>query len=214
VTASLLVLLILVVVLTHSDSGVMIGGVLLIANHQSTLAQRVEQANESIELVIIADGPAVTLSQMIASTDLVVRGVVGEGVAQFTPDGQSITTTSIITNPTILFSAMPPVMTAPGVVPRPLTITLPGGTVRVGQFFATVHYVEVTELKRGMSVIALLQDRGGKYIPAAGAGVFEVNQGRVANLFARRGGHHEFSGMTADEFVSQIVTMRKNVPKK
>jgi hypothetical protein len=44
--------------------------------------------------------------------------------------------------------------------------------------------------------------------------VFEVNQGRVANLFARRGGHHEFSAMTADEFVSQIVKMRKNVPKK
>jgi hypothetical protein len=213
-TASLLVLLMLVVVLTHSNAGVMIGEVPLIANQQPTLAQRVEQANGSIELVVIADGTAVTLSQMIASTDLIVRGVVGEGVAQFTPDGQSITTTYIITNPTILFSAMPPVVTAPGVVPRPLTITMPGGTVAVGQFFATVHYAEVTEVKRGMGVIALLQDRGGKYTPAAGAGVFEVNQGRVATLFARRGGHHEFSGMTADEFVSQIVTMRKNLPKR
>jgi hypothetical protein len=62
------------------------------------------------------------------------------------------------------------------------------------QFFATVHYAEVTGVKRGMGVSALLQDRGGKYTPAAGAGVFEVNQGRVANLFARRCGHHEFSG--------------------
>jgi hypothetical protein len=212
-TASLLVLL-MVVVLTASNVDVMIGEVPLIANQQLTLAQRVEQANASIELVVIADGTAVTLSQMIASTDLVVRGVVGEGVAQFTPDGQSITTTYIITNPTILFSAMPSAVTAPGVVPRPLTITMPGGTVPVGQFFATVRYAEVTELKRGMGVIALLQDRGGKYTPAAGAGVFEVNQGRVANLFARRGEHHEFSGMTADEFVSQIVRMRKNVPKK
>jgi hypothetical protein len=208
-TASLLVLL-MVVVLTASNVDVMIGEVPLIANQQLTLAQRVEQANASIELVVIADGTAVTLSQMIASTDLVVRGVVGEGVAQFTPDGQSITTTYIITNPTILFSAMPSVVTAPGVVPRPLTITMPGGTVPVGQFFATVHYVEVTELKRGMGVIALLQDRGGKYIPAAGAGVFEVNQGRVASLFARRGEHHEFSGMTVEQFVSQIVEMRKN----
>lgn len=212
-TASLLVLL-MVVVLTDSNVGVMIGEVPLIANQQPTLAQRVQQANESIELVVIADGSAATLSRMIASADLVVRGFIGDGVAQFTPDGHSITTTYIITNPTILFSAMPPVVTAPGVVPRLLTITMPGGTVPVGQFFATVHYAEVTEVKRGMGVIALLQDRGGKYTPAAGAGVFEVNQGRVANLFVRRGEHHEFSGMTADEFVSQIVKVRKNVPKK
>jgi hypothetical protein len=208
-TASLLVLL-MVVVLTASNVGVMIGEVPLIANQQPTLAQRVQQANESIELVVIADGSAATLSQMIASTDLVVSGFIGHGIAQFTPDGQSITTTYSITNQTVLFSAMPPVATAPGVVPRPLTITMPGGTVPVGQFFATVHYVEVTELKRGMGVIALLQDRGGKYTPAAGAGVFEVNQGRVANLFARRGEHHEFSGMTIEQFVSQIVEMRKN----
>jgi hypothetical protein len=75
---------------------------------EPTLAQRVEQADGNVEVVVIADGPPVALSRMLASTDIVVRGVIGEGVAQFTPDGQSITTTYTITNPTVLFSAMPP----------------------------------------------------------------------------------------------------------
>jgi hypothetical protein len=99
-------------------------------------------------------------------------------------------------------------------VPRALTITFPGGTVPVGRFSATVHYIDVTEVKRGMRVIALLQDRGAEYTPASGAGVFELRHGRIAPLSARQGAHQEFSGMTEDDFVSQIVRMRKNVPKK
>ncbi len=65
-----------------------------------TLTQQVQQANESIEMVVHADGPRVTLPRMLANTDVVVRGVVGEGVSQFTPDGRSITTTYTLTGPT------------------------------------------------------------------------------------------------------------------
>lgn len=178
-----------------------------------TLVQRVEQLNESIEMVAISDGPDVTLPQMLASTGMVVRGIIGEGIPQLTPDGQSITTTYTITNPTVLFSATPQV-TAPGFTPRAVTITLPGGTLPVGRFSATIHYKNGPKLTRGMNVIALLQNREGKDVPAGGAGVFEVRQGRIAALSTRTGAHQQFSGMVADDFVSQIVTMRKNVQKK
>jgi hypothetical protein len=179
-----------------------------------TLVQRVEQLNENIEMVAISDGPDVTLSQMLASTGMVVRGTIGEGVPQLTPNGQSITTTYTITNPTVLFSATPLQVMAPGVTPRAVTMTLPGGTLPVGRFSATVHYADSPKVTRGMNVIALLQNRDGKYIPAAGAGVFEVRQGRIAALCTRAGAHRQFSEMVADDFVSQIVTMRKNVQKK
>jgi hypothetical protein len=179
-----------------------------------TLVQRVEQLNDNIEMVFIADGPRVTLPQMLASTRIVVRGVIGEGVSHLTPDGQSITTTYTITNPTVLFSATPPQVTAPGVMPRAVTITLPGGTLQVGRFSATVRYTDGPKLTRGMNVIALLQNRKGTDIPAGGAGVFEVRQGRIAALSTRTGAHQQFSGMVVDDFVSQIVTMRKNVQKK
>jgi hypothetical protein len=179
-----------------------------------TLAQRVAQANENIELVIYSDGPRVALPRMLASTDIVVRGVIGEGVSQFTPDGQSITTTYTIANPTVLFSAKPTQVTRPGVVPRALTITLPGGTMPVGRLSATVRYANIIELKPGMNIIALLQDRGEKYIPAAGAGIFEMRQGRVAALASRPGAHEKFIGMAADDFANQIVAMRKDAIKK
>lgn len=70
---------------------------------QLTLVQRVEQLNENVEMVAISDGPNVTLPQMLASTAMVVRGIIDEGVPQLTADGQSITTTYTITNPTVLF---------------------------------------------------------------------------------------------------------------
>lgn len=181
---------------------------------QLTLVRRVEQLNENIKIVAISDGPDITLSQMLASTAMVVRGIIGEGVPQLTPDGQSITTTYTITNPTVLFSSTPPQVTAPGVTPRAVTITPPGGTLPVGRLSATIHYENSPKLTRGMNVIALLQNREGKFIPAAGAGVFEVRQGRITALCTRAGAHRKFSGMVADDFVSQIVAMRKNVPKK
>lgn len=179
-----------------------------------TLVQRVQQLNDNIEMVFIADGPRVTLPQMLASTGIVVRGVIGEGVPKLTPDGQSITTTYTITNPTVLFSATPPQVMAPGVMPRAVTITLPGGTLPVGRFSAIVHYADSPKVTRGMNVIALLQNREGTYIPAGGAGVFEVRQGRIVALSTRIGAHQQFSGMVEDDFVSQILTMRKNVQKK
>jgi hypothetical protein len=178
------------------------------------LAQRVAEANGNIELDVMAGSPRITLSQMLASTEIIVRGVIGEGVAQFTADGHGITTTYAITNPTVLFSAMPSQVTVPGIVPRALTITLPGGTVPVGRFSATMHFHGVTELKQGTRVIALLQEYRGQYIPAWGAGVFELRQGRVVVLSSEQDANHEFSGLAADEFVSRIVTMRKNAPKK
>ncbi len=105
-------------------------------------------------------------------------------------------------------------MTRPGIAPRPLTITMPGGTVPVGRLFATIRYSDITEMKRGMDVIALLHDRAEKYVPASGAAVFEVRQGRIVALSDRLGEHEKFIGMAADDFANQIVTMRKNVSKK
>jgi hypothetical protein len=191
-----------------------LGVTIQLSSFAPTLVQRVEQLNENIEMVVRSDGPPVTLPQMLASTGIVVRGVIGEGVPQLTADGQSITTTYTITNPTVLFSATPTPVTAPGVTPRAVTITLPGGTLPVGRFSATIHYKNSPKVTGGMNVIALLQNREGKYVPAGGAGVFEVRQGRIAALSTRRGAHQQFSGMVADDFVSQIVTMRKNVQKK
>lgn len=106
-----------------------------------------------------------------------------------------------------------PQVIAAGVTPRAVTITLPGGTLPVGRFSATIHYKNSPKVTRGMNVIALLQNREGKYIPAAGAGVFEVSQGRIVALCTRAGAHQQFSRMVADNFVSQIVTKLKNVQR-
>ena len=176
---------------------------------QSTLVQRVEQLNENLEMLVISDGPDVALSPMLANTAMIVRGIIGEGVPQLTPDGQNITTTYTITNAAVLFSATPPQVIPPGVIPRAITLTLPGGTLAVGHLSATITYRESPKLTRGMQVIALLQTRDGKYVPAAGAGVFEVRQGRIAALCTRPGDHRQFSGMVADDFVNKIVMMRK-----
>jgi len=161
-------------------------------------------------------GPLVILRSpdIRANTDVVVRGIIGGGGAQLSADEHNITTTYDITNPKVAFPATPPQLGRPGVTPRALTVTLLGGTVPIGRFTATVHYHETPTVTRGMDVIALLWDRNGTYTPAGGAGVFEVREGRIAPLSGERGEQQKFRGMAADDFVSQIVTLRKNISWK
>ena len=58
-----------------------------------TLRQRVETSNGNVHLEVTADSQALTLPDILANTDVVVRGIIGDGVAQLSADEHNITTT-------------------------------------------------------------------------------------------------------------------------
>jgi len=136
---------------------------------------------------------------------MVVRGKVGQAVARLSLDERDITTTYDILNPRILFSASPQTPTRPGEVQRTPTITVSGGTVRIGLYSATVTYDDAPKLKPGTEVIALLTDRKGELVPSNGVGLFEVRDGRIVPLAPARGEHQTVAGATAEEFVGNVT---------
>jgi hypothetical protein len=171
-----------------------------------TLRERVAKEQTDINVTINVDGPAPTFSQVLSETHVVVQGKIGQGVSRLSRDEQDIMTTYHILDPRVVFSASPQRAARPGEVQPAVTITLSGGTVRIGSFSATVAYDDMPQLRRGAEVIALLTDREGQFVPSNRVGLFEVRDGRVVPVAPERGEHQKYAGMTPDDFLGKVVT--------
>lgn len=178
-----------------------------------TLRERVARAGGDIEVTITGDGTVPTLSEVLVGTDIVVRASLGKSSASLSRDERNITTTYELSNQRILFSALPAQATRPGMIPRALTLTLPGGTVSIGAFTATVTYDDVPKLRPGMEVVALLRDVQGTFELAQRNGVFEIRDGRVVPLTRQASDGKKYEGVAADTFATQIVAMRKQLKR-
>lgn len=171
-----------------------------------TLRERVARAHTDVALTVNVDGPVVTLEQILAETDLVVRGSVGRATAKLSADEREITTTYEIVNPQVSFSKSYAQAARPGLPTRVITVTQPGGTVSIGAFTATIRYDDAEMLKTGTDVIVLLRDDRESYAISGRAGMFEVRDARIVPLAKRRGEHQRFAGMTPEVF---LVALRK-----
>jgi hypothetical protein len=173
-----------------------------------TLRDRVASAHGNVYLHINVDGPIVTMQQMLAETDVVVRGLVGPEVARLSANERAIMTTYELVNPQVSFSKTAVQANRPGIVPRAISLTQPGGTVAIGEFTATVEYDSVPRPRSGMELIALLTDRQGQYFAAAGIGLFEVREVRIVPI-GEGAEIQRFRGMSRDAFLEEVVRLRK-----
>ena len=192
--------------------GIALGGIALAQG--PTLRQRVELANDSVVVIIKSDSQPVTLNDILDQTDVIARGVVGASTSKLTPDESDVFTTFELAGPKVAFQANPPQLIRPGVVPRPVSVTVKGGTVTIGSHTVTVNYPDLPTLKPGMEIIALLSDRDSKYVPAAGQGLVAVRNGRVELLSHARPALQNFGGAVADEVLNQIATIRNGRPHR
>jgi hypothetical protein len=132
--------------------GLVIGTTAIAQN--PTLRDRVASAHGSVQLHVNVDGPIVTTQQMLAETDVVVRGLVGPGVARLAKDERTIMTTYELVNPQVSFSKTTVPANQPGIVPRAISLTQPGGTVAIGEFTATVEYDDVPNAHRAFRIFS------------------------------------------------------------
>jgi len=99
----------------------MLGAVVLAQG--PTLRERVAKAHGNVSLTVNADGPTVTREQMLAETDLIVRGTVGTAIAKLSADERDVTTTYEIVNPHVSFSKGTIQAVRPGMAARAITVT-------------------------------------------------------------------------------------------
>jgi hypothetical protein len=129
---------------------------------KETLLDRVRRGDGPIELISASPlFDVMSLQQLVAKSDLIVRGVLGEPRTYVSDDGQSIytdfplTPTDFIYSPSVQTSAKPSL--APSIV-----ITLLGGNVVLeGRPVSWVHKATPI-LRRGNEGIFLLTRRQGK----------------------------------------------------
>jgi hypothetical protein len=176
-----------------------------------TLRERVESQGGNIELHINVDGEVASVSQMLAETNVVVHGIIGQGVARLSSDERSITTTYELIQPRIAFSSSAVPVDRPGVTPQTIALTEPGGTVAIGRFSATITYDDSPRLIPGMEIVGFLTNRGGRYFAARRAGVFAVTQGHVQMLARHSGEQQRFAGMRVEDFIAEMVAQRKQM---
>jgi hypothetical protein len=70
-----------------------------------TLKEMVNQAQPDVRALLVCSSPApLTFPQLLATTDHIVRAVVGRGVVRLSDDGHHILTTFEIRNQNVVFS--------------------------------------------------------------------------------------------------------------
>jgi hypothetical protein len=175
-----------------------------------TFREQIAVAQADVTLSVFVDGPPVLVVDILKETDLVVRALIGQVEGHLSEDGREISTSYELLNPHVFFSATAATSSTPGETPPPLSLTVGGGAVRIDGFTATETYDNAPELSTGMEVIVLLHSHEGKYQIARG-GIFGVRDSTIIPLVNMHGEQQKFSGMNADAFLAEVVTLRKQL---
>lgn len=113
---------------------------------------------------------------------LIVRGIVGESVAQLTKDERDIYTAYELINAQILFPSPSQTGLSPGTSPA-ISFTMRGGTVLIDGCKASVSYSGVPRLKTGTEVIVLILRKDEQLWPLRN--MFEVRGSQVVRSSTR-----------------------------
>jgi hypothetical protein len=145
------------------------------------------------------------VEQVLAKTDLVVRGVVTQTRSYLSPDEREVYTDYEIRTPSIPYRAS--VVTLPkGGNASPVTVTLLGGTVELNGLQFKSEYEGLPALASGEEYILLLESTGGRYFIAEQYfGAFRIIDGRVEPSTRKAGFANELKGRPTTETIALLV---------
>jgi hypothetical protein len=170
-----------------------------------TLKERVAQAQADIALTVTADAPPMPFAQVLDRTDVVLRGIVGNGVSSLSDDDADVSTTYTILSQQVLFSSSVMTSARPGSTVVPISFTNPGGTVQIEGFKATVTHTDAAKVRSGIEVILLLHNDHGTYRASGGTGAFQIKNSTIVPLVDEHGEHQSFAGAEANAFIADIL---------
>lgn len=143
-------------------------------------------------------GQAPTMESVLADTDVVVTGTVGEPRSYLSEDQRDVYTDYPVADAVFRYqSKLSPVAT-PGIPPA-VIVTQLGGTIMINGVSFTQKETALPPLQPGISALFLLRRNGGKHFIAGGYfGAFAIVDGRLRPLVSRS----DF----APEYVNQPVS--------
>lgn len=160
----------------------------------------------------IPSGVAASIDDIVADTDAIVRGIVGEPRSYLSQDQTDVYTDYRLSNPVIAYQSK--VLSSPRPGMPSVIVTLLGGTVTIDGLSFTSRHEALPELPLGAECLFLLKNTDDDHYRIAGTyyGVFAITGGRLTPLTRKHGFAPEYQGAIAEEGTQAMVSrLRRRV---
>jgi hypothetical protein len=152
-----------------------------------TIPQRAALADGDLHMGGQTDGPNVTLAELVTSSDLIVRGVTGQGRSSLSQDQMSIYTEFPIRVAEVIYARQPRKSRTPSLSSL-IVVRQVGGDIELGGKHAVLRDFTLPQIPAGTSGIFLLhQHDDGSYALAGDYfGAFELRGSQARPMATTR----------------------------
>lgn len=191
---------------TCAVATVLLGGVAVAQVERPTIPELLLRAGKSLSgLTTIPSGIPPTVSEILADTDMIVTGVIGEPRSYLSKDQKEVYTEYPIRKPVVLFQ------TESYAAAPAATVTLLGGAVTVNGLTFTSDVPALPRLPPGTECVLLLKRSGDEYrIAGEFYGAFRVVNGRIRPLTGKQGFAPEYRDAPAPQAIEDIVARARS----
>jgi hypothetical protein len=172
-----------------------------------TIPEELAKAGRSLSSgPTVPSGPAPSIDHVLAETDLIVRGVLGEPTMRLSDDQMDVYTEYPIRSAVIRHSVIPnSVLARQG---SPMVVTVLGGTITINGLTYTRAHEALPSLALGKEYLLLLKRVGDRYFLAANYyGAFQISGSVATNRVQKRGFAEELNDKPAAQ-VEQTLLAR------
>ena len=182
------------------------GATTIAQDGRPTIPDVLRQAGKSLSgFSTVPSGPTHTMTEVLADTDSVVRGILGDPQSYLSEDQKDVYTDYQILDPIFLYQSNLVTSIQPGIMPN-VKVTIHGGTIALGAFTYTFIDQALPPLKSGGEYLILLRQDGEKYrIAGKYLGVFSITDGKLTPVTGRSDFAPESRGAVATEVAADIV---------
>jgi len=172
---------------------------------QETIPERLSRLGRSISSgPSIPSGLGPTLDHILADTDTIVMGVVGEPRSYLSDDQMAVYTDYQLRNPAFLYQAALTGSTKPEL--PTVTVTILGGTITMNGLSYTRKDEALPSLEPGTEGLFLLKRVGNRYhIAGTYYGAFRIAEGRLTPLTKAQGFAPELQGGLVTQAAASMV---------
>lgn len=178
-----------------------------------TIPEALAQAGKSLSgHQTVPSGLPPSIDDILAETDTVVRGVVGEPRSYLSTDKREVYTDYPVRDLVFLYHAG--LYTTPGPTRASIVlVTVLGGTVNVGAYSYTFEAMALPPLTPGTECLFLLKRADDKYrVAGRYYGVFQLAHGKTSPLSKKQGFAPEFQDAPASTVIQEVVSRLRARP--
>jgi hypothetical protein len=164
----------------------------------------------TIPEALASAGKPPSIEELLAETDVIVRGVVGGGQTRLSRDQRKVVTDYRIDQGVVLYRRQQPDDVREE--ERDLIVTVPGGTVLIGDLSYTLRAETLPHLDEGSHCLLLLKRGSGTYeLAGTFFGAFLIADAKLFPLATKQGFAQELHGTAASIAEHMILEKARGV---